>query len=142
MRIRHVGSGRTIAENAVVARNYWQRFRGLMLRRRLVEGSGLVIEPCSSIHMMFMWFSIDAVFFDRAGKVTKVARNVRPWIGFAGSLRGARGVIELPVGAADGILIGNCSTSNPRDPEKRIHHSGSAQAPMNLFRRREKRGVK
>jgi len=107
MRIHHVESGRTIAENAMVARNYWQRFRGLMLRRRLAKGTALVIEPCSSIHMMFMLFPIDAVFYDAAGKVTNVALNVRPWIGFAGTLRGARGVIELPVGTAHGILKGH-----------------------------------
>ena len=31
--------------------------------------------------MMFMLFAIDAVFYDRGGRITKMARNVRPWIG-------------------------------------------------------------
>lgn len=84
----------------------WTRFRGLMLRKSLAEGEGLVIEPCSSIHMMFMRFPIDAVFFDRDRKVTKVARNVRPWIGLAGARRGTKGVIELPAGAAKDVQPG------------------------------------
>lgn len=78
-----------------------------MLRRRLEPGQGLVIEPCSSIHMMFMRFPIDAIFFDRDHTVTRVARSVRPWRGFAFGGRGARGVVELPPGAAAGTEPGH-----------------------------------
>jgi len=67
----------------------------------------MVIEPCSSIHMMFMLFGIDAVFFDPSGRITKVARDVKPWIGLAFGGRGARGVVELPRGKADGLLVGH-----------------------------------
>ena len=34
---------------------------GLMMQRSMQPGEGLVIEPCSSIHMMFMLFRSDAV---------------------------------------------------------------------------------
>ena len=78
-----------------------------MLRRELGNGSGLVIHPCSSIHMMFMRFPIDAVFYDKEGRVTKVARNVRKWTGLAFGGRGAKGVVELPEGAAEGIEPGS-----------------------------------
>ena len=60
MKITHVESGTVIANDAKKATSYWQRFRGLMLRKRLNPGEALVIEPCSSIHMMFMLFAIDA----------------------------------------------------------------------------------
>jgi hypothetical protein len=56
--------------------------------------------------MMFMRFAIDAVFFDRDGRVTKVARGVRPWIGLAFGGRKSHGVLELPVGAAAGVEPG------------------------------------
>lgn len=105
--ILHSPTGRTLAKNATVARSLWARFRGLMLRRELPQGEGLIIEPCSSIHMMFMRLAIDAVFYDREHRVTRVAQNVRPWWGFALGGRGARGVIELPVGAADGVSPGD-----------------------------------
>jgi uncharacterized membrane protein (UPF0127 family) len=57
--------------------------------------------------MMFMRFAIDAIFFDKDQRVTKVARNVRPWVGIAFGGRGAKGVIELRAGAANGISRGD-----------------------------------
>src|SRR5690606_9498620 len=70
MRIVVPDAGMVLAEQATEARSYWARFRGLMLRRRLEPGGGLIIEPCSSIHMMWMRFPIDAVFYDREHRVT------------------------------------------------------------------------
>lgn len=100
-------TGTALAGAAALAANPWTRFRGLMLRSPLAPGEGLVIRPCGSIHMMFMRFAIDAVFYDRDGRVTKVARTVRPWTGIAFGGRGAAGVIELPAGAAAGVEPGH-----------------------------------
>ncbi|HEY4669895.1 MAG TPA: DUF192 domain-containing protein [Tepidiformaceae bacterium] len=107
MLVSNATTGARLAERAESATNHWTRFRGLMLRRDLPEGEGLIIRPCGSIHMMFMRFPIDAVFFDKEGRVTRVARNVRPWTGMAMGGRGAKGVIELPVGAATGVEPGH-----------------------------------
>lgn len=106
-RIRDLTQDAELVANAQVADNPWTRFRGLMLRGPLPPGQGLVIKPCGSIHMMFMRFAIDAVFFDKDGRVTKVASGVRPWIGLAFGGRGAKGVIELPRGAAADVAIGD-----------------------------------
>lgn len=100
-------TGATLAPGARVARSVWARTRGLMFRKGLAEGEALVIDPCGSIHMMWMFFPIDAVFYNREGVVTKVARNVKPWTGFAMGGRGARSVIEMRVGDADGIEPGH-----------------------------------
>lgn len=105
--VRNTTAGSTLAERIEVARGHWGRFRGLMLRRSLEPGGGLRLEPCTSIHMMFMRFPIDAVFYDRDGRVTRVARRVRPWVGMAVGGRGARGVLELPVGAAGPTAVGH-----------------------------------
>jgi len=88
------------------ATSFWARFRGLMLQSQLPGGSGLLIEPCGSIHMLFMRFPIDAVFYNRDGVVTHVARNVRPWLGMARGRGKTHGVIELPAGAAAGLEPG------------------------------------
>ena len=47
---------------------------GLLGRSELAEGEGLWIQPCNSIHTWFMRFPIDAIFFDKTGKVAWAAR--------------------------------------------------------------------
>lgn len=94
-----------------VADTFMTRFLGLMGRSRksLPENTGLYIQPCSSIHMLFMRFPIDAVWVDRDMRVLKISRNVPPWTGFAWCF-GADAVVELHAGTADkiGIKIGQC----------------------------------
>jgi uncharacterized membrane protein (UPF0127 family) len=56
--------------------------------------------------MMFMRFPIDAVFLGRAAPdgrrpVVSVHRGLRPWTGLVPLVRGAEGVLELPVGTID-----------------------------------------
>lgn len=86
-----------LAERAAIARSWWARGRGLLGRRELPPGTGLVIDPCSSIHTWFMAFPIDVVFVAPDGRVVRLAHAVPPWrLGpFA---RGGRYVVELPAG--------------------------------------------
>ncbi len=105
--ITDVTTGTVVAGNAALAESFGAKFRGWMLRGRPTPGEALVIRPCTSIHMMFMRFRIDAVFFDRDLRVTRVHHGVRPWIGLAFGGRGAHGVVELPDGAANGITPGD-----------------------------------
>lgn len=100
-------SGDAVATDLVVASSTWARFRGLMMRASLGPGEALDIRPCGSIHMMFMRFRIDAVFYDKERRVTKVARNLRPWVGLAFGGRKAKGVIELAAGDAASIQPGD-----------------------------------
>ena len=64
---------------AEVARTFWQRFKGLMGRKTLPRGEGMLILKCNSIHTCFMRFPIDATFLDRDDNVVKVVHNIRPW---------------------------------------------------------------
>ncbi len=100
-------TGITVAERVAEAHGLRARTRGLMLRGALGPGEGIDIRPCSSIHMMFMRFAIDAVFCDRDFRVTKVARSVRPWLGIAFGGRAAWGVVELAAGAANRVKRGD-----------------------------------
>lgn len=72
------------------------RMRGLLGRRKLDAGEGMLIRPAPSIHTFFMLFSIDVVFLRRDGTVLKVRENVRPWR--VAGCRGAHGVLELAAG--------------------------------------------
>ena len=64
---------------AEVARSFAERARGLIGRRSLAPGCGLLIERCNAIHTFFMRFPIDATFLDGRGGVVKTVRNIRPW---------------------------------------------------------------
>jgi len=97
VRIRNRTRGVEIAHSAEVANNWLTRLRGLMGRRELAAGEGMVIYPCSSIHTFFMAFPIDVAFADSEHRVVKVVPVVPPWrIGPVAP--GARYVIELPAG--------------------------------------------
>jgi uncharacterized protein len=106
MAAHNLTRGTVLAERLAIASSLWGRFRGLMGRGSLPAGDGLFLTGTNGIHMFFMRFPIDAVFVGKAGSdgsrpVLSVHRSVRPWIGLVPLVRGADGVLELPVGAID-----------------------------------------
>ena len=95
--IRNETKGTVVAAEVGLARSFWSRFRGLMLRSRLDDGAGLLIEPGGSIHTAFMRFPIDAVFLSKEGEVVKVAPAIKPW---RAAVSSGHSVLELPAGGA------------------------------------------
>ena len=104
VRVHNLTRETIIADEARIASSAWARTRGLMLARTLPERHGLVIDPCGSIHMFFMRFPLDVLYVDRDDRVVRVQRGIRPWRIGPLHTRGARYVIELPVGAIDRSL--------------------------------------
>jgi uncharacterized protein len=90
--------GSIVCERCLLAETALTRMRGLLGRRELPSGEGILLRPASSVHMAFMRFAIDAVFLDRDLRVVKIAADLQPWRA-AGS-RGAKAVLELPAGEA------------------------------------------
>ena len=90
-----------------VADSFGTRLRGLMGRKSLADGQGLLIAPCSSIHMCFMQFAIDAVYINRDYEILKIVSGLRPWIGLSWC-PSAWAVIELKNGEAKkcGLTMG------------------------------------
>lgn len=95
--LRRVGGG-VACERCRVADRALPRMRGLLGRRGLDSGEGLLLKPSPSIMTFFMRFPIDAVFLDEEGTVLKVRAHLRPWR-LAGC-RGAHSTLELPAGEA------------------------------------------
>jgi uncharacterized membrane protein (UPF0127 family) len=91
------GTRRLIAR-AMVATSYWSRFWGLMAKRRPEDDTGLLIDPCTGVHTMFMRFSLDVVFLDREDRITKVVQDLRPFRASMG--KGGKKALEMPAGAA------------------------------------------
>jgi uncharacterized membrane protein (UPF0127 family) len=106
--------GTVLATEVESGDGLWAKFRGLMGRPSLAAGAGLWLPDSNGIHMMFMRFPIDAVFVGRPGpdgsrRVVAARSNLPTWRGLVPLVRGAHGVIELPVGAivATGTVVGD-----------------------------------
>lgn len=80
-----------------VADTFFSRVKGLMFKKTPLHEEGLWIIPCNSIHMCFMYFSIDAVFLDKDGTIVKLVTDLKPWR-FVKPVANAHSVIELPAG--------------------------------------------
>ncbi len=98
-RIVNETRGTVVAEDVQVADGFWARFWGLMGRKSLPEGGGLLLRPSSSIHTAFMRFPIDVVFLDRELRVVKVVPEMKSFR-VAVAFGGARSALELNAGAA------------------------------------------
>jgi uncharacterized protein len=90
--------GRVVCEHLLVAARPLRRMRGLLGRRTLPHGEGILLRPAASIHTFFMRFSIDAVFLDRGNVVVAIEPDLGPWR--VASCRGAHAVVELRAGEA------------------------------------------
>jgi uncharacterized protein len=99
--VRNVTRGTTVASDVRVARSFLARGRGLMFASGLPADSGLLIEPCGSIHMFFMRFALDVLYVDREDRIVRAQRGIKPWRMGPIHTRGAKYVIELPVGTID-----------------------------------------
>jgi uncharacterized membrane protein (UPF0127 family) len=95
----HRADGAVVVERCLVADTPFARMRGLLGRRELSSGEGVLLRPAASIHTFFMRFPIDAVFLGADGEVLRVAPSVRPWR--TAARRGARAVLELSAGECE-----------------------------------------
>jgi uncharacterized protein len=124
LRARNVSRSTALAERLEVADGLWAKFMGLMGRARLEADAGLWLTESNGIHMMFMRFPIDAVFLgkpepggDGPRPVVSVHRGLRAWTGLVPLVRGANGVLELPVGTIErsGTSVGDLVVLEPAE---------------------------
>jgi uncharacterized membrane protein (UPF0127 family) len=99
--VRNLSRGTTIGSEIRVARSFMARGRGLMMVAELAPDTGLLIDPCSSIHMFFMRIPLDVLYVDRENRVVRAQQAIKPWRIGPVYTRGAAYVIELPVGTIE-----------------------------------------
>jgi uncharacterized protein len=97
--LRREDDGKVVCERCLVADTAFRRLRGLLGRRELSPGDGIVLRPGWSIHTAFLLFPIDVAFVDADQVVVKVVENLKPFR--ASVCRGARDVVELAAGEAE-----------------------------------------
>lgn len=108
MRATNATRNVTLAAFGRRATGLWDRSKGLLGRKGIEPGDGLLIDPCSGIHTFFMAFPIDAVFVDREGTVIHLAMDIAPQR-MSRYVFKARAVLELPAGTvqSSGTQVGD-----------------------------------
>ena len=96
-----------MCERCLLAETALTRMKGLLGRRNLPPGEGILLKPASSVHMAFMRFAIDAVFVDAELRVVKIAADLKPWR--VAAARGAKSCLEIAAGEAArrGLSVGD-----------------------------------
>ena len=79
MKIYNSSKNNLIADDVKLADNFFSRTIGLLSKKSLSEGEGLVIKPCCSIHTLFMRFEIDVLFVNKKNEIVALYENVKPW---------------------------------------------------------------
>ena len=97
--IRVASGAAPLAARAAIARSLPARMIGLLGRRGLGAGEGLVLLACRSVHTWFMQFPIDVIFADREWRVVAMREAMPPWQ-VTPLVGQAQAVIELPAGTA------------------------------------------
>jgi uncharacterized membrane protein (UPF0127 family) len=86
-----------LAEKAWLAEYPWEKMQGLLGKKGLSSGQGLVLPACHSIHTCFMGFPIDVIFIDNKGRIAILYEQMGPFQ-FSPVVWKAKAVIELPAG--------------------------------------------
>jgi len=112
MRLTHKTTKQVLLNNVAWCDSFFSRLRGLMFRRGLGEGEGIVLVEThesrldTSIHMLFMFFPIATVWLDSKFYVADVCL-AKPWRLFYASRAPAQYVIEASPSLLEKISIGD-----------------------------------
>ena len=91
-------NGCIIWDKVTLANNPWLRLRGLLGRKSLAKGEGLLLEPCRQVHGFFMKIPLDLVFLDQDGHVLKI-EQLLPWH-ISSFVPSAHAILEVAAGSA------------------------------------------
>jgi uncharacterized membrane protein (UPF0127 family) len=108
IRVTNAANGKLVGDEIAVAESSLTRLFGLMGRRNLEPGHGLLITPSSGVHTFGMRFAIDVVGLDHEWLVVGVWPELKPYR-LSGISMKYKSILELPPGriAACGITVGD-----------------------------------
>lgn len=117
IKVRNVTRNVDLVVHGRMADTFWTRLRGLIGRKALPPGEGLVIRPCKGVHMWFMRFPIDVLYVGEDDRIVDVDEDLRPWT-IGRPRRNSRYVVELPAGTVrrTGTRVGDRIRILPAEP--------------------------
>lgn len=114
LRVSNPARQSVLGDRVGVADSTLTRFVGLMGRRSLAPGHGLLISPSNGVHTLWMRFSIDVLLLDREHRVLSAYGNLRPFRVTSLNWK-ASAALELPAGtiAATTTRVGDLLQFDP-----------------------------
>jgi uncharacterized membrane protein (UPF0127 family) len=108
MNLRNITRATTVGTRITIADTSLTRLLGLLGKRRLDAGCGLLIRPSSGVHTFGMLFSIDVVALSKNLQVLKLWPRLAPFRMTSVSLK-THSMLELPAGqiADCGMKVGD-----------------------------------
>lgn len=88
-----------IADKVSLADQFGKRFLGLMGKKDLAPGEGLLLLRCPAIHCFFMRFPIDAIYLNKEMKIVGM-ETIAPWR-IGRHFPDTAHVLELPAGSCE-----------------------------------------
>ncbi len=107
LKVINIDNGEQVASSCYLANNFFTRLKGLLGRKQMSEGEGLLIKPCSSVHTLGMKMTIDVVFLSSDFKVLHIIEEMQPGK-LSPIIKHSSSVLELPPGQVrrSGLKIG------------------------------------
>lgn len=98
--IRNRDRDAVLGRRIAVADGWWSRLRGMLGRPEPEAGEGLLLVPCSGVHMFGMSYPLDVLLLDEDRRVVACYPELEPWKRSAFH-SDARYALELPAGTAE-----------------------------------------
>lgn len=123
--VRNVTRGLDLGTEILIADSWWTRARGFLGRTEPDNGHGILLIPCSSIHMMGMGFPVDVAFLGPDLRVLSLHHDVQPGLRTRRHA-GATSTLELKSGrlSQTGTVVGDLLEIH--DPGRDLSMSPSA----------------
>ena len=105
VRVVNTRDNRELGSHIRVADSWLLRLRGMLARPAPRSGEGLLLTPCSSVHMYGMRFPLDVAFLDKGGAVVALYPSLAPWSRTRWHRKAAH-ALELPSGTLEASYTG------------------------------------
>jgi len=117
--INNTSTGKLLAAGGSIANSFFSRLKGLIGKKIMAQGEGLVIHPCAMVHSIGMKICIDVLFVSISNEIVHIIEKMPP-NRISPYIKTAHYVIELPAGQ---ILTTNTNVGHSISiiNEQRVH---------------------
>ncbi|RQD76267.1 MAG: DUF192 domain-containing protein [Candidatus Syntrophonatronum acetioxidans] len=97
IKVYNVTKDRVLLQEVEIADSFLLRLKGLLGRKGVSPGKGIIIKPCNAVHTLGMSFPIDVVFVDKEDHICRLIEGMLP-NRFSPVVKEALYVVEGPAG--------------------------------------------